>query len=98
MRFYFLRKEKPYNLLLESSYQLGKLREYDKVKGTNNNFSLLAGTSLYFNKTIGLEFLLGYNRFFSFTEDDNNNEAFCRKRLQNGLQFNIGLMFHLEKK
>lgn len=100
-RYYFLKKEKPFNFLIESTYQFGMVRVFDNIKGNTNNLSILAGTSLYFNKTIALEFLLGYNRFFRTTRIESAGveyPSYTQSILQKGLQFNIGLQFHLEKK
>lgn len=101
VRYYFLKKDKPFNFLIESSYQLGFVKDLNIFKGTTNNLSILAGTSLYFNKTVGLEFLLGYNRFFKTNKIESIEAEFpshTQSFLQKGLQFNIGLQFHLEKK
>ncbi|TAH02022.1 MAG: hypothetical protein EAZ15_06130 [Sphingobacteriales bacterium] len=101
VRYYFLKKEKPYNFLLESSYQIGIIKQFDNKKRDINNLSLLAGTVIYFNPSVGLEFLLGYKRsYYNGGREtlliDNEPEFFTN--IQKGLQFNIGLQFHLEKK
>lgn len=100
VRYYFLAKEKPFNILFESSYQRGFLGDIITRKGYINNISLLTGTSLFFNKTIALEFLLGYNRFYkeSIIEPIGvEYPGYSSIFLQKGLQFSIGLQFHLEK-
>lgn len=97
-RFYFLKKEKPFNLLLESNYQLGIVKQLDDTQGITKNLTLLAGTVIYFNQSVGLEFLIGYNRYQDRQTFLHNNELQINNYTQKGLQFNIGLQFHLEKK
>ncbi|TAF44843.1 MAG: hypothetical protein EAZ51_07805 [Sphingobacteriales bacterium] len=101
VRYYFLKKEKSFNLLLESSYQLGVNKVGNYSTGKINNFSILTGTSLYFNPTVGLEFLIGYNRNFKnykYDFDIPENTLNSYTYLQKGLQFSIGLQFHLQKR
>jgi hypothetical protein len=101
VRYYFLEKEKPFNILFESSYQRSFFSSIYGIKGYSNNISLLAGTALYFNKTIALEFLLGYNRFFRTYKIESagiNYPEINQTFIQKGLQFNVALQFHLEKK
>lgn len=89
-RYYFLDKEKTHNILLESSYQTGVFNGSFGSKGKLRTFSVLAGTVLYFNSSVGIEFLLGYSYKFEDIET-------TVKDIRSGLQIGIGLQFHLTK-
>ncbi len=95
MRYYFLRKEKQFNILTDISYQVGINKSYvgASPKGKFNNLSLMGGTEIFFNSSIGIEILLGYkNQIVSY---DNTPEAYTSNRT--GVQASIGFQFHLEK-
>lgn len=89
VRYYFLNKEKPYNILTDISYQTG-LYAFRSDKGTNNTFSASVGQVIYFNSSVGLEFLLGYYR-----RNEKVKEVF--ETMQQGFQIGIGFQIHLEK-
>lgn len=90
-RYYFLEKEKQTNILIDASYQSGIIRGVNDTKGTFNNLSISAGPVIYFNSSVGLEFLLGY----ATDSEKYTSQVFCEQR--NGFQFNIGLQIHLIK-
>lgn len=94
-RYYFLKEDKQFNLLVDGSYQFGINQAYngDKPKGKFNTFSLMTGVEVFFNSSVGLEFLLGYKN--QLTTFDNSPSAFSSNR--KGLQTSIGFHFHLEK-
>ncbi|MBI1780045.1 MAG: hypothetical protein HYR66_01545 [Sphingobacteriales bacterium] len=82
-RYYFLSKEKLINLLLEGNYG------YVISKPGNQNyssFSFFAGPVIFFNSSVGLEFLTG----FSTTKSSETNS-------NNSILINIGLQVHLER-
>ena len=86
VRYYFLEKEKVFNLLAETSYS------YQSIIGQgsgqqSNTFAFSAGPVVYFNSNVGLEFTLGYSTTKIVGFDGSNNK----------LQFGIGFQFHLEK-
>jgi hypothetical protein len=90
-RYYFLPKEKQVNIVTEASYQFGRYSFKDiNQKGNINTLSFLAGPTIYFNNSVGLEFLVGYK---SRTEDIKDSY----KQTQKGLQIAIGFQFHLIK-
>ena len=94
-RYYFLKSEKPFNILAEASYQTGinKFLGVLKEKGKNSTLSFLVGPEIFFNDTAGLEFLFGYsNRLVTI---DNSSGAFENKK--SGLQLSIGITLHLDK-
>jgi len=90
-RYYFLEKEKHYNILLESSYQFG-IYSFGATKGNSSLFNTSIGPVIYFNSSIGLEFLFGY---YNFKETIRQSGDFVSK--QNGIQMSLGLQVHLDK-
>ena len=94
VRYYFLPKEKPYNLLAEVNYQIGEIsyNELPDRKGSLTKFSFLVGPAIFFNSTVGMEFLLGYrmsNQVMDYSGLDSIK--------QSGFQLAIGFQIHLEK-
>ncbi|HLO79518.1 MAG TPA: hypothetical protein VK166_01085 [Chitinophagaceae bacterium] len=87
-RYYFLANDKPFNLLTEASYQFG-VYSFKPAKGNINTLSLMAGPVLYFNSSVGLEFLFGYYKRNETIEDIDKTE-------NKGFRISIGLQFHLE--
>jgi hypothetical protein len=90
-RYYFLETEKQINILVDVSYQTGIIRGLNDTKGTLNNFSVSAGPVIYFNSSVGIEFLLGY------ATDLEEYSSQVLKEKRNGIQFSIGLQIHLIK-
>jgi hypothetical protein len=92
VRYYFLKADQQYNILLDLSYQYG-FYWFKPAKGNINTFSASIGPVIYFNSTVGLEFLLGYyNRKEDITI--NTNSDFVTQ--QKGFQIGIGFQIHLE--
>lgn len=87
-RYYFLDKEKQFNILTDISYQIGVWNVGSK--GNLSNFSFLAGPVIYFNTSVGMEFLLGY----STQSEELKNFS---KNLSKGFSVNIGFQIHLIK-
>jgi hypothetical protein len=90
IRYYFLDVDRQYNILVEGSYQFGN----DKVETTNstsnnstNIISFSAGPVIYFNSSVGIEFLLNYS--------STGTRGYKGRGDSFGL--NIGLQVHLEK-
>lgn len=94
-RYYFLKTDKQFNLLADVSYQFGINNWQDgyKAKGRYNTFSLMGGTELFFNNTVGIEILFGYKHQVASIE--NSQSAYNRN--SKGFQISIGFTFHLEK-
>jgi hypothetical protein len=90
IRYYFLASEKPYNILIEGTYQYGSSKTETNIasspSNSTNKFLFSAGPVLYFNNSVGLEFLLNY----STTESRSNDKSYK-------LGIGIGLQIHLEK-
>ena len=89
-RYYFLPKDRQYNILSEASYQFGS----DKVEtsnsttsnGRSNNFTFSVGPVIYFNTSVGIEFLLNYKSAGNYVNSRSNSFG-----------VGIGFQIHLEK-
>ena len=88
-RYYFLNSEHQTNIVTDMSYQFGLLNAGGQ-KGDLRTFSALAGPVVFFNSSVGLEFLLGY----SYSMED--IETFL-KQVRKGFQIAVGFQIHLEK-
>jgi hypothetical protein len=95
IRYYFLSPDKPFNILIDGSYQYGIKRGGSTSGGGDipwtqhnaNTFSVNAGPVLYFNTSVGLEFLVGYS-----------TEKYVKDHGRNGtVQVGLGLQVHLER-
>ena len=98
-RYYFLNSNKPFNLLIDGNY----LRNIERLGGvsstgntpfpvpitkyTKNTFSIAAGPVIYFNTSVGLEFLIGYTTS-KYVQNSSST---------NTIQVGLGLQVHLEK-
>lgn len=83
-RYYFLKSNPLYNIIIQPKYY----RTFGYGNGgTNNTYTLLAGTVIYFNEHIALEFNIGY----AIQNVKDNNAKFYI------LQSRIGLQIHLIK-
>lgn len=89
LRYYFLNTDNQNNILIEANYQVGFLGG-GLAKGRINNYSILSGPVIYFNTTVGLELLIGYN--YSMEDVKNSNKV-----TNHGFQSTIGIQIHLEK-
>lgn len=88
-RYYFLSPDQPVNIVTDLSYQFGFLKA-PRQNGKLNTFSAMAGPVVYFNSSVGLEFLLGYSSSLEDVENSN-------KEVRKGFQIGIGFQIHLEK-
>ena len=88
-RYYLLNASNNYNIVTDVSYQLG-LFNAGGQKGKLSTFSALLGPVIYFNTSVGLEFLLGY----SYSKEDVERAS---KETRKGFQIGIGFQIHLEK-
>ena len=86
MRYYFLNKEKAVNILIQGSggYNLGTVN-YNSGSDKSISYSLIGGPVIFFNSSVGIEFLLGY-RGYSASNVRNG-----------GFNINIGIQVHLVK-
>lgn len=94
-RYYFLNKEKAFNILSEINYQLG-VNSYlapPRSSGKYNKFSAMAGAEMFFNSTVGLDILVGYKATTQTIKDLPGAFNDTRK----GFQLSIGFQIHLQK-
>jgi hypothetical protein len=99
LRYYFLNPNKQFNLLIDGSYQYNIERRGGVSSNGNtpmpvpitqyskNTFSIAAGPVVYFNTSVGLEFLVGYSTT-KYIQNSGSNS---------GIQVGLGLQVHLEK-
>lgn len=90
VRYYLLNVENRGNIVTEVSYQFGKEKSetsYSLSSYNSNKFSLSAGPVIYFNTSVGIEFLLNYS---SLGNNVNSKRA-------NSFGIGIGLQVHLQK-
>lgn len=94
-RYYFLNTDKPFNILIDASYQMGILQQLGALheKGKNNTLSIMGGTEIFFNQTAGVEILFGYTKRILSIE----NSPSTFNNTKSGFQVSIGFTFHLEK-
>ena len=93
-RYYFLDKDKQFNILLDAAYLFGtNSYPFDNTgKGVINELSISAGLEAFFNTTVGVEFLVGYKSKY---EDIKGIAGYSDKK--NGLNVSIGFQIHLSK-
>lgn len=87
VRYYFLPVERYVNIFSDLSYQYGFLKTNQGVKQNSNNFSGLLGCAAFFNRSVALEFTVGYSSYLY-----NNNAGKV-----NSVIAGIGFHFYLEK-
>lgn len=88
-RYYFLDKEKPFNILVDGAYQFGKYSNFEG-KGIIKHASIMVGPEIFFNSSIGLEVLVGYlyqKKTIDAQSGFNN--------VRNGLYISVGFQLHL---
>jgi hypothetical protein len=91
VQYYFLEEDKRYNILTEITYQHG-FYWFKPTKGNSNTFSANAGTIIFLNTSVGIEFLVGY---YQRKEVIEQNGSFITN--QKGFQIGAGFQIHLEK-
>lgn len=89
-RYYFLNKDKPFNILLDGTYQIGTYSTFAGT-GTFRNASIMLGSEIFFNTSAGFEFLLGYLHRKKAIEE--GQPGFSNER--NGFHISIGFQIHL---
>lgn len=94
-RYYFLNIDKPYNFLIDASFQVGVYTQgiSDKDKGTVQNYAVIGGPELFFNSAVGVEFLLGYQ----FQKKTIKDQVAGFTDIKKGLIFSVGIQVHLKE-
>lgn len=90
VRRYLLNKKNNYNIVSDISYHYGLQSNFGSNTGHSNSFKALVGPILYFNSSIGIELLVGYNSRREVY--DVGNRTFTR-----GFLTTIGFQVHLER-
>lgn len=91
VRYYFLSVDQQYNIISEGSFQFGNEVETNSSytnKLSTNSFTFSAGPVIYFNSSVGLEFLLSYTSGSTSSSSGNRSNSFTAE---------IGLQVYLEK-
>jgi len=87
-RYYFLDTDNRVNLFAETGYDYGSIIGKGQGKGQHlNTVSFSGGPVIYFNTSVGLEFIITYATTKVAGFSGNNNKV----------QFGIGFQIHLEK-
>lgn len=88
LRYYLLSPERQFNILTEVTYQYGFAGgNGGSKKPMKSTFAFAAGPVIYFNNSVGLEFLIGYSTY-KYATFSGSNKTF---------QFGLGLQVHLER-
>lgn len=87
-RYYLLNIDNQFNILTEGIFQYGNYTS-SSITGYSKKYSLLLGPVIYFNSSVGLEFLLGYSSNIESIKD-------TYTKFEN-LQLEIGFQIHLSK-
>ena len=87
VRYYLLSSDKQFNIITEGLYQYGFTAGNLGRLTTKNTFAFSAGTVVYFNSSVGLEFLIGYATYKNVGFSGSNNTV----------QVGLGLQVHLER-
>lgn len=90
VRYYLLNMEKQFNIITEGNFMYGQISSY-KSKGPIVNYSLMTGPVIFFNTSIGMEFLFGYFKYNEKLDSNFKNDF-------SGLQMSIGFQYYLESK
>jgi hypothetical protein len=86
LRYYFLPVNNRVNLFSESAYLLSLFKSNNSNWSSGNGFLINVGPVIYLNKTVGLEFTLGYSSQYW----TNSSGSF------NNFRTGIGFQIHLE--
>lgn len=89
VRYYFLNKEKQFNILIDGTYQLGTHSNFEG-NGIIRNASIMAGPELFFNSAVGIELLVGY--LYQKKTIDTQSGFISMK---NGFNVSFGFQIHL---
>lgn len=86
-RYYFLSTEKNINILSEAAYLYGFEKGNQNDPASKNTFVFSAGPVVYFNTSVGIEFLVSYS----------TSKFVSVKGSNNIIMVGLGLQVHLEK-
>lgn len=86
-RYYLLAKHKTVNIVADLFYQFGRYSNYGFKKGNFNSFSALAGPAFFFNSSVSIEVLAGYDYY--------KESLLEAKQTQSGIQLSAGIQINL---
>lgn len=91
IRYYFLKQEKKFNILVQGGYHYGTARSKDVVSYNQNGYNFKTGPVVFLNSSVAVEFLLEYDVLSreNGSFGTNSNKSFL---------IGLGLQIHLEKK
>lgn len=93
LRYHFLNKEKPLNVFTEFVYQYGiDNTGVGGIKTKRNTITFNAGTEIYFNSSVGIEILIGYQNL-----NQKGEGVYSYTDSRNSILFGVGFNFHLIK-
>ena len=93
-RYYFLDKEKQFNIFLDGAYQFGSHSNFEG-EGIFRSASVMTGTELFFNSSVGIEFMLGY--LYHKKSIDDAQSGFYFNNIKSGFNVTVGFQIHLIK-
>ena len=89
-RYYLLNKDNNYNIVSDISYHYGLQSNFGSNTGHSNTIKALVGPILYFNSSVGVELLVGYNSRREIYDVGNQN-------VTKGFLTTVGFQIHLQK-
>lgn len=92
IRYYFLESDNLINIFSHVEYQYGNYYTDGKKQGYNSNFNFRVGPSIFFNKSVAIEFTLEYQMLNTV----GNQSPKPKTKVQN-LTFGVGFQIHLQK-
>ena len=90
-RYYLLRKDNNYNILVDASYSYGIQSNFGAKSGHSNSFRFMTGPEFYFNSSVGIELLVGYSSRKDSFYDIGQSQYY------RGFLTTIGFQIHLER-
>lgn len=90
-RYYLLKKDNNYNILVDASYSHGIQSNFGTKSGQSNSFRFMTGPEFYFNSSVGIELLIGYSSRKDSFYDIGQSQYY------RGFLTTIGFQIHLEK-
>ena len=94
-RYYLLKTDLSYNVFVEADYSY-QVEKIDHIRDHKNSYSFFAGPVVYFNSTVGLEFMAGYSLSYG-TVSPSYDPAHLHQVKEHALKIGLGLQVHLQR-
>jgi hypothetical protein len=91
VRYYFMNNVRNFNVLVDGCYQAGRIYEKNNTGGPFRQAKLMFGPEIFFNSSIGMEFLVGYMHQTESNTDPQIGYIYKRSGLLASLNFQIHL-------